>query len=872
MGNIEIPNKYLKKLSESSEILGMVMTIINYVEPILNKDPYFFPEYTRHNCEHVNTMLSLSEKFISKKTFKYLTCEDLSVLILSIAFHDVSMHITYSFFMNLIKQENIANNIYKDKPWKVLWNEYLKEFRLWDREHRINLFGKDVIFNDIPNDKLDIKTEHILLIGDFIRKYHHRISYEIILSGFFMTENNIYFNIFDTMKYVTSINNLKNIIADTARSHGENLWGYVSKIEEKYSSKFSIDKVHNVHILYLICILRLVDYLDISKGRAPLTCSSQDTFLSPISKKEWEVNQHISNIRYDLNIPESIYITVEVPKSSNIYLQIQQLIISIQQEFDQCWAVIGYIYKENFLLSYRRIFTNFYEDNFLNSLNYIPEDIKLRVSKKMLRLLIGPLYNYDYNIAIRELIQNSIDACNEKKFLVDTEYDPEIEIKLINNNNVYQFEITDNGMGMDKDIIINYFLVAGSSYKDSTRWKSLFSDSNGETQIIRIGQFGIGFLACFMLGRYIRVKTSYYQDNDKFDFITQLDTEHIQLNKSICFYGSGTKITIDIDKKTYEKICNDIKNTDYTNNMCWLNFYKFNSPRLKIFINDDEYKRHDINLIDYKNFNKFETDDNIIVYWMFDNKDNVIYNGLMISEEPSIEIPGFKKITICIFDKDNKLELSLDRNHINYSILKDKIIKHICLKHLLSLLKIDVDKYNYSHVKNIIDEYIDSEIPISDRIFYNMKGYNQIGLFKWYNKTIVAIENPKMALTDYLLSNDKYVFNYSKKYRELHNISVTQEINYYVARYELNDENISNTYNNQFGDFKKYTPINITTLNLNTALYPNGKYTKAMFGLNDYEIFHELCRKYIPEFIPYSKLSRQEIIERIINDNPMYSL
>jgi len=65
----------------------------------------------------------------------------------------------------------------------------------------------------------------------------------------------------------------------------------------------------------------------------------------------------------------------------------------------------------------------------------------------------------------------------------------------------------DNGRGMSIDILKNYFLNVGVSYyvSDDYQFKGY--------KYLPIGNYGIGFLACFMLSDKVNVITKYYGES-----------------------------------------------------------------------------------------------------------------------------------------------------------------------------------------------------------------------------------------------------------------------------------------------------------------------------------------------------------------------
>jgi hypothetical protein len=110
------------------------------------------------------------------------------------------------------------------------------------------------------------------------------------------------------------------------------------------------------------------------------------------------------------------------------------------------------------------------------------------------------------NIALRELIQNSLDAINLHRIYTgqDNINVGEIKISIKKNENDYYLTITDNGIGMSQTIMTNELLDFGGSYWKSSRFKYDFQGIHTKG-FESIGKFGIGFFSTFMLGERITV-------------------------------------------------------------------------------------------------------------------------------------------------------------------------------------------------------------------------------------------------------------------------------------------------------------------------------------------------------------------------------
>lgn len=118
------------------------------------------------------------------------------------------------------------------------------------------------------------------------------------------------------------------------------------------------------------------------------------------------------------------------------------------------------------------------------------------------------------NIAVRELIQNSIDAIHLYRFVTEQNNlkvgNIKIELELVDGD--YFLSILDNGIGMSQNLLTNELLDFGGSY-----WKSnkFYNDFKGLTSkgFESIGKFGIGFFSAFMLTKEITVTSWKYGEN-----------------------------------------------------------------------------------------------------------------------------------------------------------------------------------------------------------------------------------------------------------------------------------------------------------------------------------------------------------------------
>ncbi|MDD5180183.1 MAG: molecular chaperone HtpG [Gallionellaceae bacterium] len=128
--------------------------------------------------------------------------------------------------------------------------------------------------------------------------------------------------------------------------------------------------------------------------------------------------------------------------------------------------------------------------------------------KQLLQLMIHSLYS-NREIFLRELISNAADACDKLRFeaLHNAslfENDSALNIRIGYDTAARTLTISDNGIGMSRDEVINNL---GTIAKSGTR--EFFSRLSGDQQkdANLIGQFGVGFYSSFIVADRVTVTT-----------------------------------------------------------------------------------------------------------------------------------------------------------------------------------------------------------------------------------------------------------------------------------------------------------------------------------------------------------------------------
>ena len=127
---------------------------------------------------------------------------------------------------------------------------------------------------------------------------------------------------------------------------------------------------------------------------------------------------------------------------------------------------------------------------------------------QLLDLMIHSLYS-NKEIFLRELISNASDACDRLRFSAISnaalyEEDIELKIKVSFDKDQRTITITDNGIGMNRDEVIDHI---GTIAKSGTRafLDSISGDEKDNAKLI--GQFGVGFYSSFIVAEQVTLRT-----------------------------------------------------------------------------------------------------------------------------------------------------------------------------------------------------------------------------------------------------------------------------------------------------------------------------------------------------------------------------
>ena len=158
--------------------------------------------------------------------------------------------------------------------------------------------------------------------------------------------------------------------------------------------------------------------------------------------------------------------------------------------------------------------------------------------------MINSLYT-NKDIALRELISNSADACDKLRYLSASKpdvlkQDEELKITITTDKKNKLLIISDNGIGMSREDLINNL---GTIAKSGTENFIKALDSKNKKDVELIGQFGVGFYSSFMVADKVEVISKKFDEEKTFKWSSSA-TDNFEVEEFNETFERGTKVIL----------------------------------------------------------------------------------------------------------------------------------------------------------------------------------------------------------------------------------------------------------------------------------------------------------------------------------------
>ena len=707
---IHIPETLINALSGDRCARLVQQVLEEFSDFIARNEMVFFRQYTDHGPRHIEDVLETARALMTVQSLDLVTPEDVCVLITATVLHDSALHLQEPGFLALVSESEVPILLPEldSESWTTLWAKYVSEVSRLSQSQLNDTFGVSEPIQSPNLDDPDTWTPlQYAYIGEFIRRHHHRLAHEMALTGLPGLAGRSIFPPRDASDPLLPLIDLSGLVA---RSHGTAIRPLLPYLARHYHLR----RFDSSHPVYLMVLLRIADYLQLQSGRAPNSVFRIKRIRSPRSRREWKVHESIKDILYDEHDdPESVEIIVDPSRTSiDVFLRVQEWLMGIQSELDTSWAVLGEIFgrfhERELGLTIRRIRSNIDNtETFGRDAGFVPCRVSFSAADaELLKLLIKPLYGDRPEIAVRELLQNAVDAVRERWALGEfseeaRSSDVEIHVKK-HDGGKWSLIVEDSGIGMTFDTLSNFFLNAGASFRSSMVWKKEFQEDSGGSIVLRSGRFGVGALAAFLLAddpKLVKLKVStrhiHASEEEGLEFEADLTDRpltirHVRLPKP------GTRVEVFTSNPPAFMQRAGMEDDKLVGEWDW---YCLDSPRVRRVAPSGRELAQSISLpadlqTAKEDYHWISPEGYQSVGWTFGDAPSLVCNGIIVAQKdknaPSLEETesaqgkvAVRLPSISVYDRDGKLPLTLDRLRVDFerisflADLRDDVLKNI---------------------------------------------------------------------------------------------------------------------------------------------------------------------------------------------------
>lgn len=455
----------------------------------------YYSNYTDHGKKHSETILTNILRILGEESIKKFSTLDLWLVLEAAYLHDCGMYITREEAKKVIHDDN-----FKSYYSNILNNP---EHPMYSYTQFFSQDKNGFSYNQIHYN-VDFDYAMRFIISSYKRSSHAADFRKVIGNSKKLLHDRIY-----------------RILFSISESHGKSFED-VMKLPKKENG------IGNEigHPIFIACLLRMGDLLDIDNKRFSEKLIENIEDIIPIDSKE-HLEKHKSITHFWID-QERIEITATVnsgEESYNVAEVIGNWFSYIEDEYNNQLHNWNDIIPKNIgtslpILGELKIDIENYE--YINSKNKPKFSLDIN---NILSLLMGTSIYDKKEKAIREILQNAIDATylrvfeENKEHLISKDVISLKEVKQLFENkkieiiinkisedkeyNQWDIIIKDKGIGIDKEHL-KYIIEAGSSYKDSKKNDLI---TNMPSWLKPSGNFGIGFQSIFMLTERVNLKS-----------------------------------------------------------------------------------------------------------------------------------------------------------------------------------------------------------------------------------------------------------------------------------------------------------------------------------------------------------------------------
>ena len=492
------------------------------VRHLVGRIPLDMKEMTVHDISHLDALWEMGS--IVARNSVELNPPEAFVFGSAVLLHDAGMSLAaYPNGMDELKEEVIWKDIYA----------------------RLRMEANDLGDDDVNESDLEKQAAE-----EALRKLHAQQA-ESLATQAWCTDD------FQPEYYLIEDTEVRNFygpkIGQIAHSH----WWSVAQIEDELSNVLGPLGGYTsnpIDLIKIACLLRIADAIHLDRRRAP---SFLRQLVQPqgVSSQHWEFQGRMAVPVVEngaLKYSASPAFTLEQAEAWWLAFDAITLIDKELRDVDQLL-----LKRDTGQLNVNRVqgvASPAELSRYIETDGWEPVDCTVRVTDvpKIVSILGGKkLYGDNPFIAIRELLQNAVDAVTVRRSMEDRNSDwGKIIIKSEKRDSENWLIVEDTGIGMSPGVLTGPLIDFGNSF-----WRSSFAADEfpglHAAGVTVTGRYGVGFFSIFMLGSRVRVTSKRYDKET--DSARTLEFQNGLGSRPVLF--NSTSNIVPIDGGTRVEVC-----------------------------------------------------------------------------------------------------------------------------------------------------------------------------------------------------------------------------------------------------------------------------------------------------------------------------
>jgi hypothetical protein len=473
--------------------------------------------FTMHDRTHGRKVAHLMWHILTPERQAALTPPEIGMLVLAAHLHDAGMALSRAE-----REARLA-------PESDLWDRAEASPTVRQNLKRLRQTLAETTLSDTKRIRVEserFQAEEALLALDTRERHALRERYEELINQIRDYHDKARTRVPDIEEcFSFDGDSFKKKLIEVCVSHNEDADALVERDREQFDRpRFPRDYpvgLATVDTHLVAAALRLADILDFDRERTPPTLfhylvPSSLSYGVNISELEWSKHLSISN----WEIEQAAVVFRGRCKNHIVHHAVVQFCRAIEEEIASTRATFGTAAGNApnwpFALP-ETVRADIHEEGY----HYVPYQFELD-DGRVYNLLMGRAIYDNPLVAVRELVQNAVDACSYRDALTklaephaapDTKNRITIRYEEPSGDKEHPvLRVIDTGTGMDAWLIERWFLKVGRSYYSSTEFaRDRVQLRRSGVDFAPVSEFGIGFLSCFLLADRVDVETAMWE-------------------------------------------------------------------------------------------------------------------------------------------------------------------------------------------------------------------------------------------------------------------------------------------------------------------------------------------------------------------------